>query len=184
MGFPLNQASLSFFFCWLMLLLSGPHSDIQRREIVSASSLSPQCPYLITKSWFVFVLATAQGLQDLSSPTRDWTHAPCSGSPEFSAIRTARDFPHQILSIPPFQSLSPPCIPFFPMLHPQGRPSSAPASSLATTSSLPVAASSDILHQGALSAIPAQKPSVTLPDHSTQHQLPSPRFKIYLPFFF
>ena len=31
---------------------------------------------------FYFILATPRGMQDLSSPTRDQTHAPCSGSAE------------------------------------------------------------------------------------------------------
>ena len=34
------------------------------------------------RRFFFFFLATPCGMQDLSSPTRDWTYTPCSGSPQ------------------------------------------------------------------------------------------------------
>ena len=44
------------------------------------------------ESLLFFFLVALRGMQDLSSPTRDWTHAPCSGSAE-SCHWTTREVP-------------------------------------------------------------------------------------------
>ena len=42
---------------------------------------------------YIYFLAALQGLRDLSSPTRDRTHAPCSGSAE-SKPMDGQGIPH------------------------------------------------------------------------------------------
>ena len=40
-------------------------------------------PLVVKAAWFWgFFLAVPRGMQDLNSPTRDRTHAPCNGSAE------------------------------------------------------------------------------------------------------
>ena len=48
----------------------------------SAFSLLYLLPTVPALGDFFFFLAAPCGMQDLSSPTRDWTYTPCSGSPQ------------------------------------------------------------------------------------------------------
>ena len=84
-------------------LISPLKSPIQNVQLllpfhVSEVKSSPVlCPRFKSSSWvelefecrlgrqgphFLFALCWLSGLQDLSSSTRDWTHAPCSGNTE------------------------------------------------------------------------------------------------------
>ena len=51
------------------------------KKIVQKEGQMNQFSYFLF-SFFLLLLATMHSMQDLSSPTRDWTQAPCSGSTE------------------------------------------------------------------------------------------------------
>ena len=59
--------------CGWHFMCQGVRAGCFREEIILA---------LETGIFFFFFLAIPRGMRDLSSPTRDWTHAPCSGSAE------------------------------------------------------------------------------------------------------
>ena len=50
-----------------------------------------------------FVFAMPHGMQDLSSPTRDWTHVPCSGSTVLTTWPPRKSSRRAILKPPPHQ---------------------------------------------------------------------------------
>ena len=63
-------------------------------------------PSLLPSSKYIYISATPRGMWDLSSPTRDQTHARCTGSVEFNP-QTAREAPLANVFLPPQETPCP-----------------------------------------------------------------------------
>ena len=66
------------FYTW-----SHASRDIGFTSLSSLQPISLKVLFLVFFFLFFFFLAAPRGMQDLSSPTRDGTHAPCGGGIEF-----------------------------------------------------------------------------------------------------
>ena len=60
-------------------------TELDQQHIDNPEKNPRKCGNLLYKKdcYFTFFLAMPHSMQDLSSPTRDQTHAPCSGNTEF-----------------------------------------------------------------------------------------------------
>ena len=74
---------------WVVLFVPWPGASLMYHLALGSPHLFPlsQGPLVLLFVWFLvlffaFFLATLRGMWDLSSLTRDWTHAPCGGSME------------------------------------------------------------------------------------------------------
>ena len=81
-----------FAFWWFLPYFNSPpsHPCPASKKIMTLWRLRWWLAFIL---FYFIILATPCNLWDLSSLTRDWTHAPCSGSAQNPSHRTTREVP-------------------------------------------------------------------------------------------